>query len=439
MALETATYIGDLDSANPLGSDQKSKGDDHLRLIKACLKASLSGFTGPVIIYGADTGSVNNYALTPSPALGAYVTGMMILLTPSATNTTSSTINISALGTKAIVDVAGNAVTSGDLVAGSYYQLVYNGTDFRIINGITKNYADQLAFSGTLPSQTSNGGKYLTTDGSNASWFDILTSPALLGTPTGPTAAADTNTTQLATTAFVIGQGYAKLAGPTFTGNVTVPTLAADATSAYAINAAWYGGQVGTANPLINGTAAPGTSKKWTPIDHVHPTDTSRAALASPTFTGVPAGPTASAGTNTTQLATTAFVVGEIGNQAATQTQMEAASSNAVVATPGNTNWHPGVSKCWIKVTWTTGTPSNIVSHNVTSITDAGTGLLTVTIATDFSSANYVAVAQVFMATNDKERCFVNSVTAGTFQITIRNDSGVIDPDGLFVACFGDQ
>jgi len=35
---------------------------------------------------------------------------------------------------------------------------------------------------------------------------------------------------------------------------------------------------------------------------------TSKAALASPTFTGVPVAPTAAPGTNTTQLATTAFV-----------------------------------------------------------------------------------------------------------------------------------
>lgn len=35
------------------------------------------------------------------------------------------------------------------------------------------------------------------------------------------------------------------------------------------------------------------------------------AALASPTFTGTPAAPTASAGTNTTQIATTAYVQGE--------------------------------------------------------------------------------------------------------------------------------
>lgn len=39
-----------------------------------------------------------------------------------------------------------------------------------------------------------------------------LASPALTGTPTAPTAAVDTNTTQLATTAYVIGQTYLKTA-----------------------------------------------------------------------------------------------------------------------------------------------------------------------------------------------------------------------------------
>jgi hypothetical protein len=38
------------------------------------------------------------------------------------------------------------------------------------------------------------------------------------------TAAVDTNTTQIATTAYVVGQGYAKLASPTFTGTPTLPT-----------------------------------------------------------------------------------------------------------------------------------------------------------------------------------------------------------------------
>lgn len=101
-----------------------------------------------------------------------------------------------------------------------------------------------------------------------------LASPALTGTPTAPTAAVDTNTTQIATTAMVLGQAA-------------------------------------SATPLINGTAAVGTSTRYARGDHVHPTDTTRAALASPTFTGTPAAPTAALSTNTTQLATTAFVLAQ--------------------------------------------------------------------------------------------------------------------------------
>lgn len=37
-----------------------------------------------------------------------------------------------------------------------------------------------------------------------------LASPTFTGTPAAPTAAADTNTTQIATTAYVVGQGYLK-------------------------------------------------------------------------------------------------------------------------------------------------------------------------------------------------------------------------------------
>lgn len=43
--------------------------------------------------------------------------------------------------------------------------------------------------------------------------------------------------------------------------------------------------------------------------------DTEKANLASPTFTGTPAAPTAAVGTNTTQVATTAFTIAEIPNQ----------------------------------------------------------------------------------------------------------------------------
>ena len=65
-------------------------------------------------------------------------------------------------------------------------------------------------------------------------------------------------------------------------------------------------------SPAMNGTAAPGVATAYSRGDHVHPTDTSRAPLASPVFTGNPTAPTPSPGDNDTSLATTAFVTAAI-------------------------------------------------------------------------------------------------------------------------------
>jgi len=105
-----------------------------------------------------------------------------------------------------------------------------------------------------------------------------LSSPTFTGVPLAPTAAQDTSTTQVATTAFVLGQ-------------------------------------TGSTLPIINGSANAGSSSRFSRQDHIHPTDTTRASLSSPTFTGVPAGPTPVVGTNTTQFATSAMVQAEIANK----------------------------------------------------------------------------------------------------------------------------
>ena len=60
--------------------------------------------------------------------------------------------------------------------------------------------------------------------------------------------------------------------------------------------------------PEMNGVGSAGTNAEASRGDHVHPTDTSRAPLASPTFTGTPAAPTPTVGDSSTKLATTAFV-----------------------------------------------------------------------------------------------------------------------------------
>ncbi|WP_309601184.1 hypothetical protein [Burkholderia multivorans] len=74
-------------------------------------------------------------------------------------------------------------------------------------------------------------------------------------------------------TGFTCASGFAPIANPTFTGTVTIPTGAS------------------IAGYLTTASAA-----------------STYAPLASPTFTGTPSAPTATTGTNTTQLATTAFV-----------------------------------------------------------------------------------------------------------------------------------
>ena len=62
------------------------------------------------------------------------------------------------------------------------------------------------------------------------------------------------------------------------------------------------------AAPSMDGKAASGASESYSRADHVHPSDTTKANVASPTFTGTPKAPTASKATKNTQLATTEFV-----------------------------------------------------------------------------------------------------------------------------------
>jgi len=117
-----------------------------------------------------------------------------------------------------------------------------------------------------------------------------LESPTLTGTPTAPTASAATNTTQIATTAYVKSQGYSTTTGTVTSVNASVPT-----------GLSISGGPItssGTlAITLAGGYEIPTTANL-----------AAKASLASPTFTGTPTAPTASAGTNSTQIATTAYV-----------------------------------------------------------------------------------------------------------------------------------
>ena len=96
-----------------------------------------------------------------------------------------------------------------------------------------------------------------------------------------------------------------------------------------------------------------------------------KAPLASPTFTGVPAAPTAAAATNTTQLATTAYT------RTAIRYVMHAYGAAPLYA-----------CRAWVNFNGT-GTVAIRASGNVSSITDNGTGDYTVNFATDMGDASY--------------------------------------------------
>lgn len=153
MSLETGTYLFNLVSSNPTGSDRKLQGDDHLRLIKSVLQNSFAGLTGAVIVGGPNGGAVNAYTLTPTPPLPSYVDNMSIVFSPVIANTGPVTMNVSGLGAVSLQSVSGAALVANDLIPGQRYRATFDGTNFRLFS-ITKNYVDQLSFSAALPAQS---------------------------------------------------------------------------------------------------------------------------------------------------------------------------------------------------------------------------------------------------------------------------------------------
>lgn len=137
-----------------------------------------------------------------------------------------------------------------------------------------------------------------------------LVSPVFTGTPKAPTAAKGTNTDQIATMAALLAAlaDYAKLESPAFTGNPTAPTQSAGNNSMRLATTAFVQAALDTIDLS----------------DYALKTDlNAKAPLASPALTGTPTAPTAAKTTDSTQIATTAFVKVVVADYA-TLTQLNA-------------------------------------------------------------------------------------------------------------------
>jgi hypothetical protein len=144
---------------------------------------------------GSTTG--NAATATLAAAATALATGRTIALTGDVTGTSGS---FDGTGNASITAaIAANSIVDADINAGAAIDwtkiapsATVSTTELGYLDGVTSAIQTQL--DAKLATATA------------ASTYAPLASPALTGVPTAPTAAADTNTTQIATTAYVQGE-----------------------------------------------------------------------------------------------------------------------------------------------------------------------------------------------------------------------------------------
>ena len=166
-----------------------------------------------------------------------------------------------------------------------------------------------------------------------------IDSPTFTGTPAAPTAGAGTNTTQLATTAFVTAAVAALVdgaPGAIDTLNELAAALGDDANFSTTITNSIAAVQSDVDQNEVDGDAADAALSGRIAVLEADPTTAAavaavqsdvdqneadadaaialKADIASPALTGTPTAPTAAADTNTTQIATTAYVQTEISD-----------------------------------------------------------------------------------------------------------------------------
>ena len=257
----------------------------------------------------------------------AQLANSSLTINGTSVNLGSSGTVSAAAATLTGTGLAATVISSSLTSVGTITSGTWNGTAVGIAYGGTGQSTASTAINALLPSQTSEANKYLTTNGTATNWGAIelahingvTTSSTELNYVDGVTSAIQT---QLDT--------KAPLASPTFTGTPTIPTgtiattqtagnnTTAVATTAFVTDAVATGVASATVDNLDDvsdvtiTSAATGDLLKWNGTAWVNAAG--YALLASPALTGTPTAPTAAAATNTTQIATTAFVRTEVSN-----------------------------------------------------------------------------------------------------------------------------
>jgi len=169
------------------------------------------------VIASVDTATVRSTGLQfniASPYIGDSSNNELLSFTTTASAVNQINVANAATGANPVISAIGNDTNIGITLTPkgtgrtNIGQLALDGTtitttatELNYVNGVTSAIQTQL--NAKAP----------------------LASPSLTGTPIAPTATAGTNTTQIATTAFVLANGT-PLNSPAFTGTPTAPTAA---------------------------------------------------------------------------------------------------------------------------------------------------------------------------------------------------------------------
>lgn len=118
MPLETAQYINSLNSANPVNTDPISDGDNHIRLIKAAVKATFPNITGVVTPTQAQMNYLVGVTSSIQTQLDAKLTKASNLSDLVSATTALTNLGLSA-NAKSFVTAADNAAMRTSLGLGT--------------------------------------------------------------------------------------------------------------------------------------------------------------------------------------------------------------------------------------------------------------------------------------------------------------------------------
>lgn len=130
--------------------------------------------------YALDVGVVNNYAINISGITTTYVAGIRFQFKAAATNTGNCTLNVNSQGSKPILRTNGSEVPPGGIIANAIVDVMYDGTQFQLMNSEIGGITTQSVTTGTnIFPNSDTATQYEVTALASAAMFEIP-----LGTPT---------------------------------------------------------------------------------------------------------------------------------------------------------------------------------------------------------------------------------------------------------------